>query len=221
MLKLLTLFVILTSFLNGSDKVEIYATSMESKDNMVKASGEVTVVYKGYYLSAQSATYDKNSGELELFGNIRASQGKNHKLLGDYAKLNIAKKERTFKPFFMLEKESKVWISADEGCAVNKDFDINSGVMSGCNPNDPLWKIHFSSSIYNSDNKWLNIYNARIFIYDIPVFYTPYFGYSLDTTRRTGLLTPAFGTSAVEGIYYEQPIYIAEQNWWDLELKPQ
>ncbi|WP_373004107.1 LPS-assembly protein LptD [Sulfurimonas sp.] len=221
MLKLLTLLVVLTSFLYASDKVEIYATSMDSQDNIVKATGEVTVVYKDYFLSAQNATYDKKSGELELFGNIRASQGKNYKLLGDYARLNIAKKERTFKPFFMLEKESKVWISADEGCALNKDFDISSGVMSGCNPNDPLWKIHFSSSTYNSDDKWLNIYNARIFIYDIPVFYTPYFGYSLDTTRRTGLLTPAFGTSAVEGVYYEQPIYIAEQNWWDLELKPQ
>ncbi len=94
-------------------------------------------------------------------------------------------------------------------------------MMSGCDPNDPLWKMHFSSSAYNSDSKWLNIYNARIFIYDIPVFYTPYFGYSLDTTRRTGLLAPAFGTSEDEGFYYEQPIYIAEQNWWDLELKPQ
>ncbi|WP_373036471.1 LPS-assembly protein LptD [Sulfurimonas sp.] len=221
MLKLLTLLLILTSFIYATDKVEIYASSMNSKDNIVNASGEVTVVYKDYFLSAQRATYDKNTGELELFGNIRANKGENYKLLGDYARLNIAKKERMFKPFFMLEKDSKVWISADEGCAVNKDFEIDSGVLSGCDPNDPLWKIHFSSSTYNSDDMWLNIYNARIFIYDIPVFYTPYFGYSLDTRRRTGLLAPAFGTSAVEGFYYEQPIYIAEQNWWDLELKPQ
>jgi len=221
MLKLLTLLVILTTFLYATDKVEIYATSMESKDNIVNATGEVTVVYKDYFLTSKSATYDKNTGILELFDNIRASQGGNYKLLGNYAKLNISKKERTFKPFYMLEKSSKVWISADEGCALDKDFDIDSGVMSGCDPNDPLWKLHFSSSTYNSDDMWLNIYNARIFIYDIPVFYTPYFGFSLDTTRRTGLLTPAFGTSAIEGMYYEQPIYIAEQNWWDLELKPQ
>ena len=194
---------------------------MNSKDNIVKASGEVTVVYKDYFLSAKEAIYDRNSGILELFRNIRATQGSSYKLLGDYAKLNISKKEREFKPFFMLENKSKVWISADEGCALNKDFEIDSGVMSGCDPNDPLWKIHFSSSTYNSDDMWLNIYNARIFIYDIPVLYTPYIGHSLDTRRRTGLLVPAFGTSDTEGFYYEQPIYIAEQNWWDLELKPQ
>jgi LPS-assembly protein len=221
MRKFLTTLILLTSYLLASDKITIYATNMVTKDAKVEVSGEVVVTYEDYYLRADRATYDKNSGELELFDNIRINQGKHYKLLGDYARLNITKKERSFKPFFMLEKESKVWISADEGCANDKDFSIKNGMISGCNPNDPLWKMHFSSSTYNSDTKWLNIYNARIYIYDILLFYTPYFGYSLDTTRRTGLLPPSVGTSSQEGFYYEQPIYIAEQNWWDLELKPQ
>lgn len=224
MLRVSLVILMLASFIFGDDtkdKVEIYSTYMNSKDNIVKASGEVTVVYKDYFLSADEAIYDKNTSNLELFGNIRANQANQYKLLGDYAKLNIAKKERVFRPFYMLEKSSEVWISADEGCTFDKDFEISSGVMSGCNPNDPLWKLHFSSSTYNSDDMWLNVYNARIFIHDIPVFYTPYFGYSLDTKRRTGLLVPTFGISENEGFYYQQPIYIAEQNWWDLELRPQ
>lgn len=219
--KLFVTFVLFISFLYANDKVEIYATSMDSQDNIVKAHGEVTVVYKDYILTSKEAIYDKNSGELELFGNIRATQGKEYKLLGERAKLNIANKERIFQPFYMLENYSKVWISGDEGKAKDKDMEITSGVLSGCNPANPLWTMEFSSSEYNADEKWLNIYNARIYIYDIPVLYTPYFGYSLDTTRRTGLLVPALGISDKEGFYYEQPIYIAEQNWWDLEFKPQ
>ena len=221
MLKLLLFSILFVFTLQASDKVEIYASSMDSEENIVNATGDVTVVYKNYYLSAKRAKYDRESGELELFDDIRATQGNDYKLLGDYARLNIAKKEREFKPFFLLEKNSKVWISATNGQALDKDFKITSGVTSGCNPNDPLWKIEFSSSDYNADGKWLNLYNARVYIYDIPVFYTPYFGYSLDTKRRTGLLTPSLGLSESEGLYYEQPIYIAEQNWWDLELKPQ
>jgi len=146
MFKLFTLFVIFTSFLCAAQKIEIYATTMESKDNIVKVYGEVIVVYKDYFLSANRAVYNRESGDLELFGNIRANQGKDYKLLGDYAKLNIAKKERIFKPFFMLEKKSKVWISADEGYALDKDFSIESGVLSGCDPNNPLWKMQFTSS---------------------------------------------------------------------------
>ncbi|MDT8339518.1 MAG: LPS-assembly protein LptD, partial [Sulfurimonas sp.] len=221
MLKLLLLLSILLACAVANDKVEVYATSMVTKDNIVTADGEVVVIYKDYYLSAKKAVYDRNSGKLELFGNIRANQGENIKLLGEYAKLNIAEKERMFKPFYMLERTADVWISGDSSYAKDTEVEIDTGVMSGCDPNNPLWKMEFTSSDYNSDTMWLNLYNARIYIYDIPVFYTPYFGYSLDTTRRTGLLPPMVGFSDKEGFYYEQALYIAQSNWWDLELRPQ
>ena len=221
MLKLLAFFIILTVSLYASDKVEIYASSMDSKDNIVEASGGVSVIYRDYFLSADSAIYDRKTGDLELFDNIRVNHGDKYKILGSYAKLNIAKKERLFKPFYMLDKSSKVWVSASEGKTKDDDIDIKSGTMSGCNPNDPFWEMEFSSSDYNANTKWLNLYNARLYIYDIPVFYTPYFGYSLDKTRRTGLLTPLIGLSDTEGFYYEQPIYIAEYDSWDLEISPQ
>ena len=221
MLKLLTLLIIFTLSLCASEKVEIYATTMDSKDKIVEASGGVNVIYREYFLSADSAIYDRETGDLELFDNIRVNHGSDYKILGSYAKLNIAKKERLFKPFYMLDKSSKVWMSASEGKTKNDDIDIQSGVVSGCNPNDPLWEMEFSSSDYNSKTKWLNLYNTRLYIYDIPVLYTPYFGYSLDKTRRTGLLMPEFGLSDSEGFYYQQPIYIAEYDSWDLEINPQ
>ncbi|MEA3371900.1 MAG: LPS assembly protein LptD [Campylobacterota bacterium] len=221
MLKLLISLFIFTAVLSAGDKVEIYATSMSSKDSIVEASKGVNVIYKGYFLSADSAIYNRKTGDLELFDNIRVTQGSEYKVLGSYAKLNIAKKEKLFKPFYMLDKKSKVWMSADEGRAKDSDTEILSGSVSACDPHNPLWEMEFSSSDYNSDTKWLNLYNTRLYIYDIPVFYTPYFGYSLDKTRRTGLLMPMLGLSNSEGVYYEQPFYIAEYDSWDLELKPQ
>ncbi|MDD5400798.1 MAG: LPS-assembly protein LptD [Sulfurimonas sp.] len=221
MLKLFIFLIIFAVYAAGDNRVEIYATKMDTKDNIITAEGEVVIVYQDYYLSAKRAIYDRNSGELELFENIRASQGVNIKLLGEYAKLNIAEKERTFKPFYMLEKKSDVWLSGVKGYAKDTDINVKSGLMSGCDPNNPLWKMEFTSSDYDTDTMWLSLYNARIYIYDILVFYTPYFGYSLDTTRRTGLLPPMVGLSSKEGFFYEQSLYIAEQNWWDLELRPQ
>ena len=203
------------------DKVEVFATKMSSNEEIVHASGGVAVVYMDYYLTASRAIYDKTTGELELFNNIRANQGTSYKILGNYAKLNIKNKERSFQPFYMLDEESKVWISADRGDAKDKELEITSGVISGCEPENPLWQMEFTSSQYNTEDKWLDLYNARLYFYDIPIFYTPWFGHSLDTTRRTGLLKPSFSFSASEGFNYQQPIYIAEQNWWDLELNPQ
>ena len=121
----------------------------------------------------------------------------------------------------MLEQTANVWLSGEQSSAIDENVSVRSGVMSGCDPNDPLWKMEFTSSDYNSDTMWLDIYNARLYIYDIPVFYTPYFGYSLDTTSRTGVLPPLIGLSEKEGFYYEQALYIAESSWWDMEFKPQ
>ena len=222
MLKLLSLLLLFFSLLlNASDKVEIYASSMTTQEETVTAKDGVTVVYKDYYLSADKAVYNRTTGDLELFNNIKVTYENNYRILGNYARLNIAKKEKMFKPFYMLESESNVWMSADKGEGKDEKIEISSGIVSGCDQDDPLWKMEFSSSDYNSQTKWLNLYNPRLYIYDIPIIYSPYFGYSLDTKRRSGLLMPNVGLSDSEGIYYEQPIYIAEYDSWDLEIKPQ
>jgi LPS-assembly protein len=221
MLKLTFLFLLIALPLFANEKVKIYASSLQTQENIVRANDGITVIYQDYVLTAKSAKYDKESGDLELYENIRVNKGSVYKILGKYAKLNIAKKKRLFQPFYMLEKESELWLSADEAKTEAQDIDISSGTLSGCDPMDPIWTLDFSSSDYNTESKWMNLYNARLYIGDIPVLYTPYFGYSLDTTRRTGLLMPQLGLSDNEGLYYEQPLYIAQQNWWDLELRPQ
>ena len=86
----LIFFILLPVF--ASEKVKIYASSMETQDNIVRANDGITVIYQGYILTAQSAKYDKESGDLELFDNIRVNKDNQYKILGKYAKLNIAKK---------------------------------------------------------------------------------------------------------------------------------
>jgi LPS-assembly protein len=221
MLRIWTFFFLLTCAAFASDKVQIFATKLDGNTTLTRASGDVVVLYKDYYLSADDAVYDKQNGVLQLFGNVKATKGSDYQMLGNYAKLNLAKKQKEFKPFYMLEQKKNLWMSAQKGNLQDDDLDIKTGVLSGCNPVNPLWKIEFSSSSYNTKDKWMNLYNARLYFYDIPVFYTPYFGYPLNTKRRSGLLIPAFGVSSDEGFYYQQPIYIAVDNWWDLELRPQ
>ena len=221
MYKLLFTFLILTTLLLSNDEIEMFAGDIYTENEILYANGQVNVVYKDFFISAKRAKYDKSTGKLELFENVRATQGNNYKILGEYAKIDLHNKQREFKPFYMLDNQSKVWISALDGTQKEKNVEVESGIVSGCNPNDPLWKIQFSSSDYNEDTKWLNTYNNTLYIYDIPVLYIPYFGYSLDRKRRSGILYPSLGISSDEGFFYEQPIYIAEQNWWDLEIKPQ
>jgi len=215
------LSLLLSSLLFGNEQVTIYTSSMQTKSDIVKINNDVVITYGKYIITAKKALYNKKTGILELFHEVKISDGDVQKIIGKYAKINFRDKKRIIKPFYMFERPTQVWLNADKGCAEENRFDIASGTISGCDPLDPLWQIDFTSSDYDGETKWLNIYNAILYIYDIPVFYLPYFGYSLDRTRRTGLLMPSFGYSNDEGIYYAQSLYIAEQNWWDLELRPQ
>lgn len=219
--KLLFLSIFTFFSLYAEDRVKIYASFLQTKGNIIRANDGITVIYDEYIITAKRARYNKESGDLELFENIRVNKGDNYKLLGKYAKINIAKKEREFAPFYMFDKESEVWLSSTNAQTLSQSIEINSGTLSGCDPLNPLWTLDFSSTDYNTDSKWMNVYNARIYIGDIPIVYIPYIGYSLDNRRKTGLLTPEMGLSNDEGFFFRQPIYIAEYNWWDLELDPQ
>jgi len=119
MLKFFFFFFFLLSTINASEKVAIYASSLNSHGDIVEATGGVSVVYKDYLLSSKRATYNRTTGDLELFGNIRVNNNGKYKILGKYAKLNIAKKERTFQPFYMLDNDSQVWMSANKGDTKN------------------------------------------------------------------------------------------------------
>lgn len=224
MFKLFSLFIFPLLFfveLKAEEKIEIFATKIDTNVSVVTASDDIAVVYKGYYLTAGKAVYNKINGDLELFENVRANKEGIYKVLGNYAKLNIKDKEKSFQPFYMLADDYQVWLSAGKAEEKEAKINISTGVMSSCDPVDPIWKMEFSSSEYNLDDKWLSLYNASVYIHDIPIFYIPWIAYPMDKTRRTGLLKPSLGYSADEGLFYEQPLYLAEQDWWDLELKPQ
>ncbi len=221
MARYLLWFIVFVSTLYAADQVEFYAKNIEQSGTTVVAEGDVLIIYQDAYITADRASYDKNSTVIELFGNVVTLKGSEYQLVGEYVKFNMQKNEREISPLYLLEKETQLWVSAQKTTACENKFDIESGIVSGCNPDNPMWEIYFTSSDYDDETKWLNLYNARFHISGIPVFYLPYFGYSMDRTRRSGLLMPSFGLSGSEGFYYEQPLYIVIGDQIDIELKPQ
>jgi len=205
----------------SEENVEIFAKQVDSKNNIAYARGGVVVIYKGNYFSANEVSYDKNRGIVTLDGNINALKGAEFHALGSHIELDLKKETRVFKPLFLLEQKSGVWMSTSLAEAKKVNIHLSSGIVSGCDPVDPLWKLYFSSAEYNQANKWMQMYNVRLHLYNIPILYLPYFAYPTDTTRRSGLLFPSFGYSKDEGLFYEQPIYLAPYDNWDLEFRPQ
>ena len=201
--------------------VEVLAQNVTKNGTMVHAVKDVVLYSPKYLITADEAYYDYESGDLELFGNITMLEGVSYATRSGHTKLNLNTDKGVSDPLFFFEEKSNVWIKCENAVLSPDTYVTQKSIVSSCNTQDPDWKIAFTTGEFNKENKWLHLYNPVFYANDIPVFYLPYFSFSTDKTRRTGLLRPEFGMGGSEGFYYMQPIYFAPDVDYDVELRPQ
>lgn len=201
--------------------VEVLAQSVTKNGTLVHAVSDVVLYSPKYLITADEAYYDYESGDLELFGNITMLEGVSYATRSGHTKLNLNTDKGVSDPLFFFDEKSNVWIKCENAILNPETYITEKSIVSSCNTQEPDWKIAFTTGEFNKESKWLHLYNPVFYANDVPLFYLPYFSFSTDTTRRTGLLRPEFGLGSSEGFYYMQPIYIAPDVDYDVELRPQ
>lgn len=204
----------------SSTKIEIQAKSIESKGDIATAKNNVVVHYDDMVIRATSAVYNKTTHLLILDGNIETIGYKGTKEHSNHMEINTETKEVTFKELFLVS-ENDVWIMSQNVNKKNTSYKLGTSLLSSCDISDPLWTMRFSHSSYNQDENYIRVYNAKMYMWDVPVFYTPYLAFSTNKQRSSGLLFPLLGYNAVEGFIYEQPIFWAISPSVDMEFNPQ
>lgn len=203
------------------EKLQLVAKDVDTKNNIITAVGDVVAYSPTYYLSSDKMVYDKDREILELFDNVLIIKDNKIQTQSNYAYVDMKNDIINQDPVFLMDTSSNIWSNSKEA---NKDKDLitlENSILSSCDCIDPIWSIRSSSSDYDTEAMWMNTYNPRLYIKNVPVFYLPYFGFPTDTTRRTGLLLPTIGYSSSEGFLYSQPIFIAPADNYDIELIPQ
>ena len=203
------------------EKLQLVAKDVDTKNNIITAVGDVVAYSPTYYLSSDKMVYDKDREILELFDNVLIIKDNKIQTQSNYAYVDMKNDIINQDPVFLMDNSSNIWSNSKEA---NKDKDLitlENSILSSCDCIDPIWSIRSSSSDYDTEAMWMNTYNPRLYIKNVPVFYLPYFGFPTDTTRRTGLLLPTMGYSSSEGFLYSQPIFIAPADNYDIELIPQ
>ena len=205
----------------NTEKLQLVAKDVDTKNNIITATGDVVAYSPTYYLSSDKMIYDKDKEILELFDNVLIIKDNKIQTQSNYAYVDMKNDIINQDPVFLMDNSSNIWSNSKEA---NKDKDLitlENSILSSCDCIDPIWSIRSSSSDYDTEAMWMNTYNPRLYIKNVPVYYLPYFGFPTDTTRRTGLLLPTMGYSSSEGFLYSQPIFIAPADNYDIELIPQ
>lgn len=202
-------------------KVELLANNVVRNGDLIEAQGDVLVYSERYVITADKGIYNQATGDLKLSGNVSVLRGEFESTQSEEVSLNLRTDEGEYLPFFYYDQRSDLWMQCNSALSGPLYFTSENAITSSCNVQDPDWKITFTKGRLNRETSFVHLYNSLFHIGDIPVFYLPYFAFSTDKTRRSGLLTPKIGFSSSEGFYYEQPIYFAPAHNWDLELDPQ
>jgi len=201
--------------------VEVLAKNVKKDGFIIHAKGNVVLYSQKYLITADKADYNQKTGDLSLFGDITVLEGITYSSKSGKVKLNLNTDVGSFDPLFFFNDASNLWISCQSATSNPQYYLTHKSIVSSCNVQNPDWKINFSSGELNRKTNFLSIYNAVFYAGKVPLLYLPYFAFSVDKTRRSGLLRPKFGFSSSEGLYYAQPLYLAPYINWDLQITPQ
>lgn len=224
-LKISVIFLCISaSVLNAAEftdeYVQIISKKLKSQNNVVTAENDVVLYSKNYYITAQKLIYDKNSSKLRLFDNVNISKNNETVLYSEYVLIDVDNELSVIEPFLLIESQKGIWLKSDKTSREKDLYTLKDTAVSSCDCVNPDWDIRFPEGDYNTAEKWINTYHPKFYVKDTPVFYLPYFGFSTDDTRRSGLLIPTIGISNNEGFIYFQPMYYAPKPDYDFEFVP-
>lgn len=202
------------------NKIEVTAKHLETTETTVKATDGVVVYYQDSMIKASSAFYDKKTKLLILDGKVEMIGYQGTKEHIKHLEIQTESKEVTFEELFFVS-ENDVWLFTDKAHRSEGNYTFGMSMLSSCDVNDPIWKMVFSHSLYDSEEKYMKVYDAKVYFWDIPIVYTPYLAFSTHKERSSGLLFPLLGYSGEEGFIYEQPIFWAISPSMDIEFNPQ
>lgn len=206
---------------NQERAFELLADHMESQGEMLLGSGNVVLLSLDYYITADRARYETKEGHIDLEGEVNVFKGNALYLKAQTVRLKLDSNYAFLEPFYLQDSSTGMWISASSADFSKDEYNFGESILSTCNANQPIWHIELDKGSYETQDSWMSLWGSRLYFYRYPVFYFPYLSFSAGYKRKSGLLYPTFIYSKDDGLAYNQPIFIAPHDSWDMTLSPQ
>jgi LPS-assembly protein len=193
----------------------------------VTAVGNVQIYYNGSRLEANKVIYDQKVKRLRAEGNVWLREADGKIVTGEILDL-----DENFRDGFVdslrLESADKTRFAAPRmERTPDKTTVFESGVYTACEPcaddprKPPKWQVKASRIIHDDVEKMVYFENARLEVFDVPVFWWPYLSNPDPTVKRkTGWLPPTFGSSGLYGFGVTTPYYWALAPSYDVTVTP-
>jgi LPS-assembly protein len=190
------------------DPVEIESQFMSRSENgLIEFSGQVELSRTGQKIRADNLSINNLSQQLEASGQV-IYEDMNYRL--QMERLNLDQKDQTA---IFRDVEFQLDLSHASGTAdeVEKIDDARSRyqniLYTTCDPEDRDWHLKASELLIDEESGMGTAWHARMYFKNVPFFYLPKISFPIDDRRKTGILTPKYGSSENLGTTVVVPFY--------------
>lgn len=193
---------------SSSQATELTADQVELvKQGISTFKGNVKISQPGRMLHAEEIQYDKQANTVEASGNVTYTDG-NISITGESTRLNLDTDKGDFK-----NAEYRLFAKHGRGKAaiIRKDkpniLNMEQVTYTTCEPNKKDWELKVDTMELDTARNIGVARNVTLRFMDVPIFYTPYMSFPLSDERKSGFLTPSFGTKNDSGAFVKAPYY--------------
>ncbi|MDP3871971.1 MAG: LPS assembly protein LptD [Methyloversatilis sp.] len=186
-------------------------------DEVMRAEGNAELRRPGTTLTADRINYEPPTEELQADGNVRLVRGED-RIEGPSLRYRLDRSEGVFeKPQYSLRRNlqtgANLRTTTGTGQADRMEFlgenrvRMTNATYSTCGPDNPDWYAKAETLDLNFESDEGEGRNGTIYFKDVPVLYSPWLDFSLNNRRKSGFLSPTFGTTNRTGIDFLLPYY--------------
>lgn len=194
----------------GDEKVRIVSDSLQhnSKNDTVRATGNVTVEWKGSTLTADEVEYSQSTDDASASGHVKL-RSDTEELTAEQMTINLLTRRGVAVNGMLTTREGNLKLRGERMEKTGEDeYHLSRGSFTTCDADPPSWKFTASELDLTLEG-YATGRNVVFSVAELPVFYTPYIIFPAKTQRQSGFLFPRFGNSNRNGFLLDIPYYWA------------
>jgi len=204
-------------------------------ERITEASGNARARSRGHGFTADWMQFDHANNELTALGNVRMEKGP-YTMQGTRLRYDLDTERGIFETVsYALNPRGTGYLPIAGAAAPTFDghgkaqrifiegegqFRAQQASFTTCEPGNTRWNLHANDlRIYQEQG--LGVAGNATFEFEgLKVFYTPYFSFPLHQERKSGFLTPHYGSSNTSGFEFSIPYFFNLAPNYDLTLTP-
>lgn len=190
------------------------------KDSQIEAVGNVSLRQAGESVSADRLLYQQNTRDVDARGSVVLMQEGNT-LKGTRLQFNMDSSAGTMdQPQYSL-KENGARGSADIAHLQDrKHYSLDNATYTTCPAGNQDWYLDVGTLDIDRDKQIGTAKSAVLDFKGVPILYSPWMNFGLNNQRKSGFLSPIYGTTVTGGPELTVPYYLNIAPNFDATIAP-